>query len=512
MVQESLFREHWRRFFDLVPQNAAVSTAIEGALFWNDQMGWSLGIIPWNSWRYPYQRAMLLALRKYCPQEEEQIYDIICNALAIAQGDYLSLPSEEDRRALISTVQNFCSERVAKNIVSQITQLKEKPPFLHLDFLEKILQFISKKRRLRKQVEFVTYHSIFLHFRIINNFFRKCEHFKRIDVSEKYKDIIALLTFEILWREPIQPPHFFTKHRICADKNTASPEIYNFWNWQYTYRNQNYKKIITPLEKFWMSNGIIFGNVEIATNKEYVSIYSRNIGSTNFFGMCFPEYDNAISRSIEEFGYYPTWPITGYTSDFILGRILSGEFKYWERETPPAKVSQAKQFTLCLRNPYLCSNENRLVNTMTDGEKQFYVCAPECLEAMKEKEQKTYHSVVNEERSRVRSEALHRMIGLWLWDYCQEHDVRPAEAMRVLREKHFPESNPSWNASLVPELQTNPDNQDWYNFRMRITADSALHDDLSDAERCIDAAKFLPRQRGTKKSDNNKKNKKKSKK
>lgn len=90
------------------------------------------------------------------------------------------------------------------------------------------------------------------------------------------------------------------------------------------------------------------------------------------------------------------------------------------------------------------------------------------------------------------------MLGLWLWDYCQEHASYPAGAMRVLVERHFPESHPQWQS---PDSGTGK-NLDWYDFREITTAQPTLYADYQDACRCIEAAKFLPRLRGVKKYDN----------
>lgn len=51
--REMLFQEHWRRFYDLPQQGDSRTDIVAEALFWNDQIAWSLGIIPWRAWRYP---------------------------------------------------------------------------------------------------------------------------------------------------------------------------------------------------------------------------------------------------------------------------------------------------------------------------------------------------------------------------------------------------------------------------------------------------------------------------
>lgn len=500
-MKSSLFQEHWQRFNCVPQQSEIISDAVSEAIFWNDQMGWSLGIIPWVAWRYPFQKNVLQYLCEHCPEQKEPLYDHINTALATTHGDYFSLPSEKDRDSLIATVKTLCSEQVAATIIQQLSGVKPHPPFLHSLLLEKLLQLFSQKRKLKREGEFVCYLSYFLHFRIVDTFLtRWLEIAKRKELTE-FNDVIALMSFDILWHIPLQAPHFFTEKRVKADPEQMSPEIYNFWTWQYTYRNENYQNIRKPLDKFVFSSGVTFGNISISNHKEYLSVYKRHIGETNVFGMIFPEFDNAIDNSIEQFNYYPTWPIKDYTSDFILGRMLSGDFKYWERETPPPKVSREKEFNLCLRNPALCTNDERITQMATDGKNHFKICAPECIMAMKKQEQTLYHEVISEERSRVRSEAIHRMIGLWLWDYCTENNTKVAEAIEALKERHFPLSNPAWDITKIPEIKDTPQNRDWYDFREKVTTSTTLYADYQDAEYCIKAAKFLPRQRGLKKDE-----------
>lgn len=443
--RETLFQEHLRRFYASPQQEDCRLGLVGEALFWNDQLAWSLGIIPWRAWRYPFQKAILQYLQTHCPKDAARVYDGVNTALATAHGDYFSLPAEQDRENLLETACTVCSEKAAEHIAHQIRSVRPKPPFLGSLVLEKILQRVSKKRRMTRHADNVACLAHLLHFRILNNFFKQAASLF-MEHDAKIKDIVALSSVEILFSVPLEPPHFFTEKRIKGDSSNMSPEIYNFWNWQYTYRNEEYKKLRMPLGKFLRQYAVVFANIPIANHKEYQTAYKRLVSESDTFGMLFPEYDTAVNAIIEKFDRYPSWPIADYTSDFILGRMLTGKFKYWERETPPSMVSREKEFHLCLRNAALCSYENRITQLATDGKNHFEVCAPECIVAVKEQEQKIYQEAVNEERSRIRPEAIHRMIGLWLWDYCREHSVKPAVAMRALEKKHFPEKNPDWNA------------------------------------------------------------------
>ena len=80
--------------------------------------------------------------------------------------------------------------------------------------------------------------------------------------------------------------------------------------------------------------------------------------------------------------------------------------------------------------------------------------------------------------------------------------------MRTLEERHFPQDNPHWQP---PEGGAGK-NFDWYDFREVTMTRPTLYADYQDACHCIEAAKFLPRLRGVKKTRNSAKSKAESKK
>lgn len=285
-----------------------------------------------------------------------------------------------------------------------------------------------------------------------------------------------------------------------ADQSRISGEIYNFWIWQYTYRNAEYRKLRAVLEPFLhgLDAVSIMPRLPLSNLKEYQTITGRLGAGDGPAPKLFSSCNQAIDAMVEKFGYYPAWPIVDYTSDFIVGRMLAGEFRYWERESPPPLVNREEQFQLCPRDAARCTQEGRKVRAGGDSHGALPLCAAECVAAVQQEEQRLYRAALNEERGRIRAEPLHRMLGLWLWDYCQEHGATPAEAMRALEERHFPESNSQWQ----PTETGTGKNLDWYDFRELTTARPTLYADYQDACRCIEAAKFLPRLRGVKKNRN----------
>ena len=328
--------------------------------------------------------------------------------------------------------------------------------------------------------------------------------------SQALRNSVVLICWQALFDADPEPIQLFPEKRLMADPRHISGEIYNFWSWQYTCRNQEYQKLRAALEPFLQGSGpiSIVPCLPVSNLKEYQTITGRletgDGPAQELFAVC----NQAIDAIVEKFGYFPAWPIVDYTSDFILERMLSGQFHYWERENPPPLVNHEGQFQLCPRDATRCTLEGRKAQAVSDSKGPFQLCSPDCLAAVQRDEQRLYRAALNEERGRIRAEPLHRMLGLWLWDYCREHAASPAEAMRALEERHFPQDNPHWQP---PEGGAGK-NLDWYDFREVTMTRPTLYADYQDACRCIEAAKFLPRLRGVKKNRNSAKSKAESKK
>ena len=502
-TSESLFHEHWRRFF-VLPQRSDKTLAVaSNALCGSDQLYWSLGIIPWISWRYPFQRAMLHRLKELCkPRTAAWLYRLMHTALATTRGDYVTAPSEADKEALRATILAYCSVPVAQNVVALLHTVKAPAPVLGSAALESLWQRYSSERKRRCRASWAEFYSSLLHCRVANDFLRTLFAFRNVAGKQKLIDMIVMHTLYAMRHAHLAQLQDFSSQRITANMENISSIVYNFWSWQYTYRNPEYQKMRQPVEPFVRGAPLEFGMMPVTNINEYEVIYSRPANAPHMLGMLFPEYDVTINNTLEKFGYLPAWPLTDYTSDFILRRMLTGTFAYWEREAPQAHLDKAEYFSGCLRNPELCQHPQRATLSAIVGEATLEICAPECMVRMQEQECTALHGIIKEERARIRQEGIHRMIGLWLWDYCQGHGAKPADAIRALRDRHFPLENPTWDHTKIPELASNPANSDWYAYRERTTDNPVLYADYQDACRCIMAAKVLPRERGTRKDSN----------
>lgn len=496
-TSEALFQEHWRRFF-LSPQvDSAAVRRISGSFYWNDQLLWSLGVIPWGAWRLPFQKSILRFLHEALPHAAARLYTPIHTTLATAHGEFLSLPGETDRQKLVHRMEHFCEGKTSAHLIRQIQSLASGQSFFRNATLESLLRRISTTYQGKIRQREYTYYASLFHFRVLNAFLESLAPLLSGE-DQAIRNSVALLSWLALFDAAPEPIQLFPQKRIMADTGRISGEIYNFWSWQYTYRNREYQKLRATLEPFLHEAGpiAVVPRIPVSNVKEYQTIAGRPGTGDGWSGELFAVCNQAIDAMVKKFDYYPAWPIVDYTSDFILGRMLSGRFHYWERENPPPKVSHENNFRLCPRDAARCPLEGRKTLTASDGKRQFPVCAPDCAAAAQQREQRQYLSLLNKERGRIRAEPLHRMLGLWLRDHCQEHGSTPAEAMRALEERHFPESNPHWQPL---ECGTGRHLQ-WYDFREVMTARSTLYADYQDACRCIEAAKFLPQLRGMKKT------------
>lgn len=501
---EAVFQEHWRRF-SLSPQaDVSAVRRISGALYWNDQLLWSLGVIPWGAWRLPFQAAVLRLLHEALPNDAPRLYAAIHTALATAHGDFLSPPTDADKQRLVQRVEQFCEGETAAHLVRQIQAITSRKSFFSNAVLESLLERLSARYRSCLRQRESAYYACLFHFRVLHEALERLEPLLAGE-NQALRNSVVLICWQALFDAEPEPIQLFPEKRLLADPRHLSGEIYNFWSWQYTYRNQEYQKLRAALKPFLQGAGSIsiVPCLPVSNLKEYQTITgcleTGDGPAQELFAVC----NQAIDAIVEKFGYFPAWPIVDYTSEFILERMLSGQFHYWERESPPPLVNHEGQFQLCPRDAARCALEGRKTQTASNGKRQFLLCSPDCLAAVQREEQRLYRAALNEERGRIRAEPLHRMLGLWLWDYCREHAAPPAEAMRALEERHFPQDNPHW---LPPEGGAGK-NLDWYDFREVTMTRPTLYADYQDASRCIEAAKFLPRLRGVKKTRNSAKSK-----
>ena len=496
---DTIFQEHWRRFFLLPQVDASAVRPVSGALYWNDQLLWSLGAIPWGSWRLPFQKSVLCLLHEALSSDAPRLYTAINTALATAHGDFLSPPTEADKQSFVQRVEQFCEGETAAHLVRQMEAVTPRQSFFRNAVLKSLLKrFSSRYRSCLCQWESAYYACLF-HFRVLDAFLERLAPALGGE-SQAIRNCVALICWQALFDAEPEPVQLFPEKRLMADERHISGEIYNFWSWQYTYRNSEYQKLRAVLEPFLLGSDAVFimPRLPVSNLKEYQTITGRSEAGACLAQELFATCNQAIDAMVEKFGYYPAWPIVDYTSDFIVGRMLAGEFRYWERESPPPRVGSDAQFQLCPRDASRCTLEGRKVQEPHDVHVELPLCAAECVAAILQVEQRLYRAALNEERGRIRAEPLHRMLGLWLWDHCQGYGTTPAEAIRTLEERHFPESNSHWQP---PESGTGK-NLDWYDFRELTTARPTLYADYQDACRCIEAAKFLPRLRGVKKERN----------
>lgn len=146
---ETVFQEHWRRFFLLPQVDASAVRQVAGALYWNDQLLWSLGVIPWGAWRLPFQKSVLRLLHEALPADAPRLYTAINTALATVQGDFLSPPTEGGKQSLVQRVEQFCEGETAAHLVRQIQAVTPRQSFFRNAVLESLLKRVSGSYRSR---------------------------------------------------------------------------------------------------------------------------------------------------------------------------------------------------------------------------------------------------------------------------------------------------------------------------------------------------------------------------
>lgn len=369
---ETLFQEHWRRFFlsfFLSPQvDSTAVRRISGALYWNDQLLWSLGVIPWGAWRLPFQASVLRLLHEALPNDAPRLYAVIHTTLATAHGDFLSPPTEVDKQSLVQRVEQFCEEETAAHLVRQIQAVTPRQSFFCNAIFESLLERLFAKYRSSLQQRKNAYYACLFHFRVLHAALERLAPLLAGE-SQALRNSVVLICWQALFDAEPEPIQLFPKKRFLADPRHLSGEIYNFWSWQYTYRNQEYQKLRAALEPFLQGAGSIsiVPCLPVSNLKEYQTITGRlETGDgppQELFAVC----NQATDAIVEKFGYFPAWPIVDYTSDFILGRILSGQFRYWERENPPPLVNHEGQFQLCPRDATRCTLEGRKAQAVSDS-------------------------------------------------------------------------------------------------------------------------------------------------
>ncbi len=170
---EALFQEHWRRFF-LSPQaDVSVVRRISGALYWNDQLLWSLGVIPWGSWRLPFQKSVLRLLHEALPADAPRLYAAINAGLATAHGDFLSPPCEADKQTFVQRVEELCEGETAAHLARLIQAVTPRQAVFGNAALDALLRRVSGRYRSHLRQRESAYYACLFHFRILDAFLER---------------------------------------------------------------------------------------------------------------------------------------------------------------------------------------------------------------------------------------------------------------------------------------------------------------------------------------------------
>ena len=306
--RETVFQEHWRRFFLLPQVDASAVRQASGALYWNDQLLWSLGVIPWGSWRLPFQKSGLRLLHEALPGDAPRLYAAINTALATAQGDFLSPPDEADKQSFTRRVGELCKGESAAHLLRQIQAVTPRQAFFGNPVLETLLQRVSGRYRSHQRQRESAYYACLFHFRVLDRFLERLAPFLAGE-SQAIRNCVVLICWQALFDAEPEPVQLFPEKRLMADQRHISGEIYNFWRWQYTYRNAEYRKLRAVLEPFLQGSGdvSIMPRLPVSNLKEYQTITGRPEAGAGLAQELFAACNQTIDALVEKFGYYPAW-------------------------------------------------------------------------------------------------------------------------------------------------------------------------------------------------------------
>ncbi len=479
---ESLFDEHKKRFFILKEYQESYYDEVRETILQQNDTEWARGYISWLDWKLPFLRNLIPLLERLYPENYKKIYDLVSNTLAETRGNFYSVGSEEDEKLIRKAVLSLFMEDEEKEFIELIDSIHKTPNWQSfiLKYPYLFPQTFVRESKNKKIIEDIFYENTLLNYRIMASFLYSLESKISNEFTRNVFVEIGRFSFKLILSGKLIPPNF-QKHNILDKVEVDNPlSAFFFWSWQYTYRNSKFIALRNSIVKLYAN---FFEQMPITNAHEYLSAYLYDLGpeyniiyindktqkyviQTSYNSnqaknrMVKNNYNEIVKESLDRFKFFPTWEIKNYTSDYILQRILYGKFSYSERHIPKYNLKETNK--LCNRDCSSCSLEGKETLFIMSGEKE--VCSSACQNKIMlqefERENKAVHQIVK----RIRPEKFNRAIGLWLWDYVQEHKCNIKVAIDVLVDKYFPDTEPNWNWREILKCK---DGTDWYDCKIK---------------------------------------------
>ncbi|MBU1230225.1 MAG: hypothetical protein KKA55_07940 [Proteobacteria bacterium] len=457
----------------------------------NSETDWDLGVIPWYGWRMQLMKHLLYASEYFNGEPlSDDVLDLVNDSMLNAKVDIRKLPTHADEIRLMQQIKRILDEEGCEIIQSIFDRT-----LLRLDVKD---DTVARRDPLRNPEKYTQEWksriyldtNVYFHCRVL------CESLKillaRKILNEELLQFITLHACECIATNPLCAQDYFFIRRLKVSRDDLQIIIYNFWEWQYLQRNQEYRKMLAayPFRNDGSATIVIAEQLDLFEHFELSEVdLTENLQTAGHY-KCLNRY---VRSCITRFGVKPTWRIFGYTSEVILRRMIQGSFRYYERESPTRINFKKEKIFACSHTPSECwrfknSRPSPFPNTLS-----IRTCDPSCWQKKSKTEIGRIHEVIHRSRPKIRKEGLRRMLGLLIWDYCQQHNVKSVEsAIKAVTTVIFPEKNPGWEPSDVNEAK---DGETWDDYRLRLLDERQLYHDYEEACRCIEAVEFLPKRK-----------------
>ena len=192
------------------------------------------------------------------------------------KGIFFRPPTEVDKQKLVQRVEQFCEGETAAHLVRLIQAITPRQSFFSNAIFESLLERLFAKYRSSLQQRKNAYYACLFHLRVLDTFLERLGSLLAGE-SQALRNSVVLICWQALFDADPEPIQLFPEKRLMADPRHISGEIYNFWSWQYTCRNQEYQKLRAALEPFLQGSGpiSIVPCLPVSNLKEYQTITGR---------------------------------------------------------------------------------------------------------------------------------------------------------------------------------------------------------------------------------------------
>jgi len=474
---KKLFDDHLKRFSNFIyvpdqgaglPQRLMGTTGYaseEQAILYNRgdrQLEFYLQRIPWIGWRKSIQLSLLGYINHNYSDDitASILYFYVEESLCYCPGNYLAIPTPNDFDDFVNFLYSSDS---ADKLCSIIEKVK--------------IHGLGDGANSR----------FYFACRIFHNYLWSLKKVLRRESIENFWADIALKSCEILLSRP-WPQEFWSDERLHPDlsRKKLSPNKFNFWHWQYTHRNDEYRAHLNKLIRFVCTRPSFQWALKSSDYEELFTLHRINsetmaklvsAGPSDYL-FC-SHYNLLIDECYETFYYFPTWPSPSFTSDLILRKMIFDEFHFYDR-------CQPRPF-LDLKGQNLFEVEFFNDVNLSHNHEEFSIAD------IGQNINKGYESQkrgIREERKRVRDDKVHRACGLWIYDYAISHSkISINKIIEILIDRFFPDNNSGWDSRKAADAISG---ESWIDYKYRMTInESSLFRDYLLAKECVNSRKYL---------------------